>query len=159
MAPYVWQGIQRICPMTGRRFSTVRSASENEFHPGSERQNEPFLHIDALPHGCCTEVHSVRIYGSGPLDHVADEQGSVSAAAMLGQSDDIGQPDCSAMRALGVGDSKFERADCRSDDLVLDFDYGKVSGVAVVDEAGEPLASMVPPRLCATGPSSSNSRA
>lgn len=132
--------------------TTIRSTSKDEFHPGSGRQNEPFVLVDALPRGCCTEVHSVRIDGSGPLDHVADEQGSIAVAAMLGQSDDIGEPDCSALRALGVGDSEFERADRRSDDLVLDFDYGKVSGAAVFDEAGEPRASLVPPRLvCCRG--------
>jgi hypothetical protein len=37
--------------VTGPWFSTILFASENQFHPGSGRPNEPFLLVDALPTG------------------------------------------------------------------------------------------------------------
>ena len=116
-----------------RWFSWVRSASENEFHPRSGRQNEPFLLVDALPHGRCTQVHSIRVDGSGPGDHVADEQGPVSVAAMLGQGDDVGEPDRPALRALGGRDSEFERADWMREVLRMRDSGGDISGMAVHD--------------------------
>ena len=135
----------RVREATGLTHSGC--ALQNELHSRCRSQSESDFLVGALPVPRGTEVHTVSVDRSGPLNDVEDQRSSVPAATVQRQGDDVREPHRQC--GLGTPSSSVPIA------VAMMWPPTSITGVAsrgtIVNSANEPLVCVLMPSRPADG--------